>query len=309
MNIVPMFLNVFIPLGIFVLTLAVVSFWVFYLKPALGWFVVGLVGFIWIISVLVALERKKNDPEPTWYIYFALILGIAFFGAIILGFEIYQDNSLPFYMIKDLKTVADVDASKERGQNVMDAGIFYFAKGNKIDAMRAWHFKQKTLYCVAPIIKGNYPAVPDTQSFDFWVVGKNCCSEAASDFRCGAYNNPLARSGIRILDDKERPFYRLAVEQAQALYGIQSSHPVFFEWTEDPLKTVQSWNNRGVDKFLMYISFAGVLALFGVSCAAAKFAWMGRVESVYGEDILGDPEYRKGGPQKQIDFHTHARTV
>ena len=35
----------------------------------------------------------------------------------------------------------------------MDAGMIYFAPNTKIDFTRAWHFKQKDVYCVAPLVK------------------------------------------------------------------------------------------------------------------------------------------------------------
>jgi hypothetical protein len=309
MNIIPFFLNIFVPWGIFAFLLACNCFSIHYVSPFKTWCFNGITFVLWLVSVVMAIYMKKNDPEPSWFIYFSVILGFALFGAVLLGEQIYDHNTRPYYTIKDLKVVGDLDASKEHGQNVMDAGLFYFAEGNQIDAMRSWHFKQGTLYCVAPVIKGFYPGVPDTQSFDFWAVGKDCCSETASDFRCGNYNNPLARAGIRILNDADRPFYRLAVEQAQTTYGIMSQHPVFFEWAADPLQIVHSWNTRAFTKYLMAVGFAFVFTIFGVACAAVRFSFIGRAESPYGEDILGDPEYQEGGPPKHIDFHTHVHKI
>jgi len=310
MNIIPLFLNVMVPWGIFVFVLAINSFWMPYTKPFMAIFITGFFVFFWLISVAVAIERRRNDPEPAWYTYFSFILGLALLFAILLGMSIYNDNSLPYYMVNDLKVLGNVNVNQERGQNVMDAGILYFSAGNQLDARRAWHFKQGTIYCVVPIIHGGYPNVPATQTFDFWAVGKDCCSDTASDFRCGAYNNPLARAGIRMLDDADRPFYRLAVEQAQSLYGIVSQHPVFVEWAQDPVQTVDGWNKRGFAKFGMAVVFSFIFCVFGVAAATCKFSWMGRAESPYGEDILGDPEWRTGGPkQGPKDFHTHVHHV
>merc|ERR1719160_2030554 len=181
----------------------------------------------------------------------------------------------------------------EHGQNVLDAGQFYFVKGSKLDPLRAWHFRQKDVYCVAPIIAPvsngtwpvpnmTYPNVPLTQSYDFWAVGKDCCSVSSSDFRCGAYNNPLARSAIRVLDEQDLKFYRLAVEQAETLYGIMATHPVFFEWSQDPLEVVNTWNARAFANYILAAVFSLVVSLLGVACASCKFAWLGRCVSVYG---------------------------
>jgi len=271
------------------------SFNVMYMRPTLGYAMLALAILFFVATVVVALNRRKYDPEPGWYTYFAIMTGIAVFVGWYLGHGIYNTYSFPYYQVNDLKTLANIDASKEHGQNVMDAGIMNFAEGNRIDAMRGWHFKQKTLYCVAPIIRGKFPNVPETQSFDFWAVGKDCCSTSASDFRCGAYNNPLARGGIRNMNDADRAFYRLAIEQATALYGIQASHPVMFEWSLDPLETINSWNTHGFTKYLVYVAFALVFFTFAMAMATVKFSFLGRAESVYGEEIHNDPDWKQGG--------------
>jgi hypothetical protein len=310
MNIVPIFLNVFVPWGIFIVAMGVAGFYVMYTRPFLGYAMFAFFVLLWVGTVFLAINRRKYDPEPAWYTFFSIMVGLAVFGGFFLGKSaIYDAYEFPYYQVKDLKVLSDIDASKEHGQNVMDAGMFYFAEGNKIDALRGWHFKQKTVYCVAPIVKGPYPSLPQTQSFDFWAVGKDCCSVAASDFRCGAYNNPAARGGIRNVRDGDRAFYRLAVEQASALYQISANNPVFFEWSDDPLAVVNSWNDRGFRRYLAYCAFALVFFTFFVAMMSAKYSWMGRAESVYGEEIHNDPEWTKGGVQKHLDLHTHERRV
>jgi len=296
MNILPMFLNIFVPWGVFIFVLGTCSFWMMYTHAGLGNALVGICVFVWLLTVLIAVNRRKYDPEPAWFTYFSIMFGVAIFTAYIIGSDIFKRWTLPYMEVKDLKVIGHLDASVELGQNVMDAGIVYFSEGNKIDATRSWHFKDNTVYCVAPIIKGEAgKAKPQTESFDFWAVGKDCCSVSSSDFRCGAYNNPLARSAIRILGEEDRRFYRLAVEQAETLYGIMATHPVFFEWSQDPLAVVNSWNAKAFTTYIMCVIAAFVVALFGVSVASCKFAWLGRAESVYGETIYNDPQWQRGG--------------
>jgi len=302
-----MFLNIFLPWGIFIFCLGITSFWVMYTKPSLAYAMVAFCIFIWLVTVLIAINRRRNDPEPSWYTYFALMTGVAVFGGMLLGMDIFKKYSLPYYMVKDLKVIGHLDVNQERGQNVMDSGIVYFADGNGLDPTRSWHFKHGTVYCVAPIVKGG--GVPSTGTFDFWAVGKDCCSVSASDFRCGAYNNPNARSGIRVLDESSRAYYRLAVEQAETLYGVMATHPVFFEWSQDPLETVNSWNEKAFTRYLVAVAFAFVVTLFGVAMASCKFAWIGRSSSIYGEEIYNDPDYNKGGYSTHRDFHTYERRV
>jgi len=296
-----MFLNIFVPWAVFITVLGISSFWMMYTHAGLGLTVIGLFIFGWVTTLLIAFNRRRHDPEPAWFTYFAFALGLAIFSAWLIGSDIFSNYTLPYYLVKDLKVVGHLDASMEHGQNVMDAGIIYFADGNKIDAMRSWHFKQGDVYCVAPIIKGAPgSAMPATQSFDFWAVGKNCCSESSSDFRCGAYNNPMARSGIRVLGDKDRQMYRLAVEQAETLYGVMAAHPVFFEWSQDPLETVNSWNAKAFTIYVISVIAAFAVALFGVAVASCKFAWLGRSESVYGEEVMDNPAWNRGGYNSAI---------
>jgi len=296
MNVLPMFGNIFVPWGIFILLLAVMSFSMMYKSPGIGHTITALCIIFWLVTLLVALNRRKSDPEPSWFSYFSLSVGVGVFAALLIGMNIFNKYSLPYQLIKDLKVIGHLDASKEHGQNVMDAGVLYFAEGNIIDATRSWHFKQGSVYCVAPIIKGEPgKAVSETGSFDFWAVGKDCCSVSSSDFRCGAYANPLARSAIRVLGDEDRKYYRLAVEQAETLYGVMATHPIFFEWSQDPLAVINSWNSKAFSSYVIAAIAGFVLSLLAVSVASCKFAWIGRSESVYGEQVFNDPAYQRGG--------------
>ncbi len=93
----------------------------------------------------------------------------------------------------------------------------YFADNTRLDTSRSMGFKNLDLYCVAPIVNGNSAL----ESYDFWAIGLNCCSGVSSDFRCGEWNNPHARSGLRLMRDDQRPFFRLAVQQAAAAHKLK----------------------------------------------------------------------------------------
>eukprot|EP00928_Gymnodinium_smaydae_P065779 TRINITY_DN48875_c0_g1_i1.p1 TRINITY_DN48875_c0_g1~~TRINITY_DN48875_c0_g1_i1.p1 ORF type:complete len:438 (+),score=73.56 TRINITY_DN48875_c0_g1_i1:165-1478(+) len=131
------------------------------------------------------------------------------------------------------------------GTQLLDAGAVFFAWGSYLDTGKAMSFSKDPMYCVAPISFGTLePAV-----YDMWAVGVDCCgdyvqsndnrqrTEASKppNFHCGAVGNPMARAGLRVMDDTQIPLLHLAVKQAEAAYGIVSRQPIFFHWMEDPI--------------------------------------------------------------------------
>lgn len=114
----------------------------------------------------------------------------------------------------------------------MDAGRVQFVSGTELDLKLANGFKNTDVFCVAPITLNG----ASLASYDFWAVGKNCCSDQMADFRCGASAGLGPKGGVRVTDDVDRDFYRLAVQQAQSAHAIKAVHPLFFEWTENALE-------------------------------------------------------------------------
>jgi len=284
MNVIPMLGNVFLPWTFFCICITVMSFKMHHYYAWMAWGVVFFCTALWIGLCCVAVWARKAEPDPMWYMFSALMVGLSIATGTLAGCMLYWDHFSPYYQISDLKVVANIDAGKEVGQDHMDAGLFYFASGNKIDTTKSWHFKNHDVYCVAPIIPAS--GVPETGTYDFWAVGKNCCSTSASDFRCGAFDNIKARNAIRVLDDSARPFYRLAVQQTESVYKILATHPIFVEWRQDPLDTISSWKETGYGEYLLWISGWFVFCVFWVLCAVWKFAWIGRVEAKYDDNNM-----------------------
>lgn len=289
MNIIPMFLNLFAPWAFYIFVVTIATFHMRHESPWLCLIILGFCWLVWGITFFIAARAKRRNPDPTWFTYFALMMFVAVLVGTLFGSYNYSRNLNPYYTLNDLKVISHLDPGKERGQNVMDAGIFYFSEGTHVNGHKSWHFKDGTLYCVAPIVSAG--GSPETQSYDFWAVGKDCCSMSSSDFRCGDTSNPTSRSAIRIFDDADIQHYRLAVEQAETLYNVMATHPIFFEWYIDPLEHVGAWNEKGFKWYLRSIAAFFVLSLVSVIGATSQFAYIGRRESVYEQSVLEAPSH------------------
>merc|ERR1719181_1727148 len=194
-----------------------------------------------------------------WLTYLCLAVGAAILAGTMAGTGNFSTFAEPYFKIKDLKVISDIDASAVPGENVMDAGIIQFSRGNHLDPLRSWHFMRQSVYCVAPIITNG--TMPRGLSYDFWAVGKDCCSMSSSDFRCGAWGSLAAHGGYRVINQNDQTFYRLAVQQAESLYNIKARNPVFINWSPNPGGEVQTWNQQAFQNFLMQAGFALVFFL------------------------------------------------
>ncbi|CAJ1341330.1 unnamed protein product [Effrenium voratum] len=261
------------PWGAFVASCWLSAFRAKYLFPyTVDLILLGLI-LAWVASVLAAVYARFRISEPTWYTYLCCALGIAVLAGPCCGDWIFRSLTQHYYRVGDLKTITGVDVAVEKGDSMLDAGIVEFAKGNYLDEMRSWHFKHHTAYCVAPVVT-NRTAGPSTGSYDFWAVGKGCCSLTSSDFRCGAWGHPHADRAIRVLADEDVPYYRLAVQQAETLYGVVAANPVFFKWSDDPQAEVAAWFSQAWKNFFFISSTAFLASLLSLSCVAYRFSWL-----------------------------------
>lgn len=306
MNAVPMFLNLLAPWVTFTVCCGLTSFWLLYREPQLVTSMLALFALCWLFLVAAALYARRKEAEPTWLTYAAAAVGVALLTGTKCGLDNYAAYSRPFYAIRDLKGVHQIDAGRELGQDVLDAGVMYFADGNHLDPLRSWHFKDRTLYCVAPVVSNG--SAPLTHSYDYWAVGKDCCSTTTSDFRCGPdWASAATRAGIRVLDESDLVGYRLAVKQAEALYGVLAAHPIFLTWAADPLGEVNSWRAQALRNFAFLNALAFCVFLLGVLTAGSRYAWLGRARSAYAMDFYCDPQWKNAHQPGRAGGPTQAR--
>lgn len=218
--------------------------------------------------------RLQIAREPFWYNYAGVACLIATISGTIFGNLNFWYYMQPFETLSGLKDVVQLDPARDDGQEAMDIGIALFADGSGIDQTKAMSFKSDDLYCVAPIVN----AGKESQTYDFWAVGMNCCSETSPEFHCGQWATPQARSGLRQMNMAERPYYRLAVQQAEAAFHITAPHPTFFEWIADPEYEKDQFHTKGERHFFEGVALFLLFSAFCVTVATMLFSRIGFLE-------------------------------
>mmetsp|Transcript_125009 Transcript_125009/g.324741 ORF Transcript_125009/g.324741 Transcript_125009/m.324741 type:complete len:321 (-) Transcript_125009:31-993(-) len=241
-----------VPWAMFTATVAVLSFTMHYRQPLLSWLIV-LLGFCLVVVFGIiaygAMRRRsasRSARDPTWSNFIFLAVAFAWVLGTVLGYINYAVYMRAYYDVASLETYLNVDPAKASGLQFMDGGRMVFTKDSHLDFKLSYGFKNDDLYCVAPItsIEGKLA------SYDFWAVGVNCCNGTSLGFTCGEAQNAFAHSGMRLLDDSNLKYFRLAIDQLQLRHGIQSIHPLFFEWTVDPITAVNNKQDVGFKNFL-----------------------------------------------------------
>mmetsp|Transcript_74739 Transcript_74739/g.241660 ORF Transcript_74739/g.241660 Transcript_74739/m.241660 type:complete len:325 (+) Transcript_74739:118-1092(+) len=277
-NLVSIFQCFFLPWGLFCLMYADMSFQIHYDRPVLCYCLCGVGLLAVVASGAVALVRvlRKLQPdqpqEPKWYLFLFLTMLIAWILAVVLGDLNFWTNMQPYYNYVNLNSYHSVNPATMRGQQLMDAGRVFFTNTTGLDLRRSMGFRNLDVYCVAPIsVQGAGTMLP-LQSYDFWAVGVNCCSGTGADFHCGEYDNPRAAAAMRLMDDSQRPYFRLAVQQAEAAYHIRARHPIFLHWMQDPVAEVERYPAAAHRRFTVCLWSSLALQLFLTAGLAAVVA-------------------------------------
>lgn len=278
LNIQPLFLCVVVPWATYALVLGVLSFSMHHDTPALCYTIISLtalaiagIGFLGLTSS--GRWFANAEHEPTWLIFLFGSMSLSFVAAFAMGSMNYSDNLERYFNLRNLNNYTDVYPTRVHGQQLMDAGMVEFAPGTYLDISKSDGFRNNDIYCVVPITIGNATLA----TYDFWAVGKNCCSGSRPNFHCANFNNPRANGGLRLMADTDRAFYRLAVQEAEATYGIKAVHPLFFHWDVHPLAIAEGWKLDGRNNFIAWSLAYLIFQTFVVSFATLAFAKMGHL--------------------------------
>lgn len=220
------------------------------------------------------LRRSLKEAEPSWYAFIAISCFLAVVLAAVLGSYNYFTNMKFIYGYLDLNTYKGVNPSAGSGQTYMDAGHLVFVNTSKLDLGRSMGFNDDTMYCVAPIVSGiERPAI-----YDFWAVGTNCCSGHAADFHCGPFNDGAAHEGMRLLRDDQRPYFQLAVQQAEAVYQIKANRPIFLHWTKDANAEMADYRHNAFMNYMFWIfCFVGFHTFTTILAVLLYYPHLGKV--------------------------------
>lgn len=277
MNCVPFLLCLVVPWAVFCMSFACMTFEIHHSSPSLCWGMHTGACVLLALLTFFAWERghlKAEVPAPSWLTFFAVTSTAAWLFGTVAGSVNYSVNMEKYYDMRSLNSYANVDPSFMRGEQLMDAGVVTFKDGTHLDITRSMGFKSGGLYCVAPIVATN----GTSDNVDFWAVGRDCCSGVQADFHCQGYNIPAAKSGLRLMDDADRAFYRLAVQQAEAMYagsGLRARHPLFFSWETDAPAVLEAWYQNGRRVFIAGVFSQLLLQAFMVAVAAISFSKIG----------------------------------
>jgi len=230
--------------------------------------VYALIAAILLFVAVVLLKAEQIMVDRKTRLYLAMMLLVSCGLGHAYGRWVYKEYLGPYYTYADLKVYHNVNPKTDRGSRYPDVGVAYFAPGSTLMRGKNSCLKNDNLYCVAPIVNcapyGDCSLDTDTNSTDFWAVGKDCCDCPEGEFRCGAWDNPIAHGGLRQLDDFELLEYKLAVKEWEAANDRVSKTPVFFHWELRP--KVKSDGMWGLG---MYAITCGILGFLGVQILLA----------------------------------------
>jgi hypothetical protein len=200
-------------------------------------------------AALVQAVRVRADMKMR--VYFAAQMLLAAYLGYVAGNYVHDDFVGPYFTYNDLKVYHGVNPKKDVGTRYPDIGIAYFTPGVQLLRTRNMCLKNDNAYCVAPIVNcapyGDCGELKtDTGSFDYWAVGKDCCGCPEGEFRCGDWNNPITHGGLRQIDDHDLLYYKLAVKEWEAAYGVQAKTPIFFHWELRPQTKARGLFGRGM---------------------------------------------------------------
>jgi len=231
---------------------------------------------------------------PVWRLVLCLLAAVV--GSH-LGNTIWTEQLLPYTRLGRLQAYSNINPRITAGQRLQDAGVVAFNASSGVDRTRAGCLKNGATYCVAPIVLGDdavkamgLGTLHGTQ--DLFMAGVDCC-DCPGEFRCGDWNVPMPLGGLRVFDAARHSFYTLAAEDWAATLKTGVGHPIFFEWTADPMAQFEGLGRKGrQNRVLALLAGVGVLvvatlALNAILVLLLRVGWAKPLETPVAPPGLG----------------------
>jgi len=187
-----------------------------------------------INGLLPSLEGGKNTAAAMRVWLQIVVAWLAVFLGGVTGMNADETYMAPFYAIQFGREYKDVKANMP-GAAYSDAGKVFFAKSSKVDSGKSIGFKEKLVYCAAPIVDENQ----GRKNVAFWAIGYDCC-DARGKFECGVKGDAAAahRGGVRAPPDgifaKDRERFLKAAKQSAAVNKLDMDEDVILlHWVKD----------------------------------------------------------------------------
>lgn len=259
----------------------------------------NLVLLYWAFHKVRLMSKGDDNREPTWVLFMALSFLFAWIAGMVCGNVQFGHSLQMSFQWNIMNSYEGVDVATTSGESMMDAAQVRFAPMTEVALDKASGFRNRDTYCVAPLQRRLYTGEMATmegshkQNFDFWVVGLNCCTaHKKNSFNCGmrAVNTTTVdengnvqevknvQGGLRMLRDQDRAYYRLAISQAEAEFGIKVNHPLMFYWvTEDVKGHLNSVREGGMKWYAICVIVHFMFQVLCVRFALWHFANQSRV--------------------------------
>lgn len=225
------FLSWFLPTVVFTVVSGTASSSLLTYYPILIYVILAVVtiGCMLTLHIVSLVLRRyfsgRSKVFPFWYAFLGVSLTSSLVASVWFAHLNYMKNEIASDTLKRLAIASNVDPAVDSSSRYLDVGRVEFSNSTTLDLAKSIGFKNKEVYCVAPIVN-NASEAPAT--YDYWAVGLNCCDE--NGFRCGEYKKPNARSGVRLLNEEQREFYSAILDRRDALrYGTGQKPPWFVD--------------------------------------------------------------------------------
>jgi len=235
---------------------------VYHWAPAIVWLL--LLACV-VLGVMQWRQATRSRPD-SMRAYLALECLAAAGAAALVGLLVYESYMALYWSCADSHVYTNILPS-ESADGYVDAGKLVFADDSIVNKNHSVGFKDRHVYCVAPIIDDPLMVPVGEQAVQFWAVGLDCCGPRGA-FACDDAWDWKARSGLVVRGLEMHPQYLLAARQAEAAFGLPRpmGDQVFVRWLRDPEAMELDYWRAGAG-----LLFAAAVFHALASCVAAWF--------------------------------------